>query len=244
MPDVQTRSISVTSHDGGTFPAHLALPARTPAAGVLLLHEIFGVNDYITAVAERLALLGYVVLAPDLFWRIDPDHPLEQDEAGLAAAFERVPNLDLDEAVRDADAALAALSQLDEVNGSVGVVGFCLGGTLAFATALRSEPDAVVSYYGSGIPDLLPHAEAVHCPVLFVFGGEDAYIPAEVPDAVRNAFAGRDEIEVHVFPGAGHAFDNFRADLFHHPGASLAAWGLTADFLRRTVGTAPAAEHS
>jgi carboxymethylenebutenolidase len=234
---LETRTVDIHAHDGGLFHGHLALPAKTPAPGVLLLHEIFAVNDYITAVAERLALLGYVVLAPDLFWRIDPDNPLTHTDEAMAVARERVARLDFDEAVRDADAALTHLSRLPQVEGSVGVVGFCLGGTLAFATAIRSEPDAVVAYYGSGVADFLEHTDAVHCPIRFVFGGNDPFIPAEVPDAVAAAFAGREDIEVSVFAGAGHAFDNFLAPQFHDPLAAIAAWGQTADFLARTLRT-------
>ena len=186
--------------------------------------------------AERLADLGYVVVVPDLFWRIDPDHPLGSDEAGLTAALERVGGLDVEEAVRDADAALAHLSELDEVTGAAGVVGFCLGGTLAFGVAVRSEPDAVVSYYGSGVADALGGAGAVDCPVLFHFGGADPYIPNEQVDAVAAAFAGRADVVVHRYDDAGHAFDN-PSGLFHHAASAETAWGRTVDFLRRVLGT-------
>jgi carboxymethylenebutenolidase len=195
------------------------------------------VNEYIIEAAERLAAIGYVVLAPDLFWRIDPDHPLDHSDEALGEAFERVQRLDMDEAVRDADAALAHLSQLDEVNGSVAAMGFCLGGTLAFATGIRSEPDVVVSYYGSGVADLLSDAGALHCPALFIFGGEDPFIPNDVPTAVTEAFADRDDVVVRVFDGAGHAFDNGFAAMFHHPEAARTAWGVAADFLARALPT-------
>jgi len=232
---IETETVSVTAHDGGTFAAHLAYPAHVPAPGVLLLHEIFGTNEYIVEAAERLATLGYVVLAPDLFWRIDPDHPLDHTDEGLGEAFDRVQRLDIDEAVRDADAALAHLSQLGQVNGSVASLGFCLGGTLAFASGIRSEPDAVVSYYGSGVADLLADAGALHCPALFIFGASDAFIPSTVPDAVAAAFADRDDVSVRVVPGAGHAFDNSFAPMFHDRAAALTAWGITADFLARAL---------
>jgi carboxymethylenebutenolidase len=232
---IETSTVDVTAHDGGSFHALLAVPERVPAPGVLLLHEIFAVNEYIEGAAERLAALGYVVLAPDLFWRIDPDHPLDHSDAGLGEAFDRVQRLDMEEAVRDADAALAHLSQLEHVNGSVAALGFCLGGTLAFACGLRSEPDAVVSYYGSGVGDLLVDAGALHCPALFIFGGDDPFIPNDVPSAVSEAFADRDDVEVRVFEGAGHAFDNSFAPMFHHPTAAITAWGVAADFLARAL---------
>jgi len=230
------RTDDVTAHDGGTFHALVVLPEAGRGPGVLLLHEIMGIGDYIELVAERLADLGYVVVVPDLFWRIDPDHPLPSDEAGLGQALERVGGLDVEEAVRDADAALAHLSELDEVTGSAGVLGFCLGGTLAFGVAIRSEPDALVSYYGSGVADALDGAGAIDCAALFHFGGADPYIPVDQVSAVEAAFADRADVAVHRYDGAGHAFDN-PSGIFHHPASAETAWGRTVDFLRRTLGT-------
>jgi carboxymethylenebutenolidase len=219
------------------FTGLLTLPESGSGPGVLVIHEIGGVNDYVAHVGQRLADLGYVALAPDLFWRVDPDRPLAFDEEGLEDALERVGRLDVPLAVRDADAALAHLTALPEVAGPVGVLGFCLGGTIAFLVALRSEPDAVVSYYGSGVPDAVDEPDALaplDCPVLFHFGADDPYIPVDQIDRVRAAVEGRSDIEVHVFD-AGHAFDN-PAPLFHNPEAAEQAWGVTADFLRRSLG--------
>jgi carboxymethylenebutenolidase len=224
----------IATHDGGVMPARLALPTGGTGPGVLVIHEIFGVNDYMDLVLARLAGLGYVAMCPDLFWRIDPDHPLSQDEAGMGAAMARMGSFDFAEATRDCDAALANLSRREETNGSVGVLGFCLGGTLAFATAVSSEPDAVVSYYGSGVADLLAGAGSVHCPVLFHFGTEDPFIANDHADRIEAAFADRDDVEVHRY-GAGHAFDNSFAPQFHDPEAAEEAWGVTADFLARNL---------
>jgi carboxymethylenebutenolidase len=232
MPE--TRVVTVPTHDGGTMSARLTLPARGNGPGVLVIHEIFGVNDYLQAVLDRLAGLGYVALCADLFWRIDPDHDIAQDEAGLGQAMERMGSFDLADATRDCDAALGFLSRRSEVTGEVAVLGFCLGGTLAFATAISSEPDAVVSYYGSGVADLLADAGEIHCPVLFHFGSDDAFIPAEAVDRVEAAFADRDDVELRRY-AAGHAFDNSFSDLFHEPRAAEEAWGVTADFLRRVI---------
>jgi len=212
----------------------LALPEGGRGPGVLVIHEIFGVNDYMDAVVARLAGLGYVALCVDLFWRIDPDHPFPQTEEGMGEAMTRMGSFDVGEAIRDCDAALAYLSRMDEVTGSVAVLGFCLGGTLAFATAISSEPDAVVSYYGSGVGDYLDHASAVHCPVLFHFGTEDPFIPNELADRVELIFAGRHDVELKRY-AAGHAFDNSFSEMFHQPEAAEEAWGITADFLRRTL---------
>ena len=93
----------------------------------------------------------------------------------------------------------------------------------------------VVSYYGSGVADLLGDAGALHCPALFIFGGEDPFIPADVPTAVTEAFADRDDVVVRVFEGAGHAFDNGFAPMFHNAEAARTAWGVAADFLARAL---------
>ena len=234
---IETRTESVTAHDGHSFDCHLVLPAVTPAPAIVLVHEIFGVNEYITGVAERLARLGYLVLAPDLFGRIDPSNPLDHSDEAMGTAFARVQELDLDEAVRDADAALAHASRLDECNGTAGILGFCLGGTIACAVAIRSEPDAAVSYYGSGVADLLVDADEIHCPMKFIYGGNDPFLPREQVDACVARFVDDDDVEVEIFEESGHAFDNFLAPQFYDPRAATTAWGLTADFLRRTLGT-------
>ena len=232
MPE--TSVVSVPTHDGGAMSARLTLPDGRTGPGVLVIHEIFGVNDYLQFVLDRLAGLGYVAMCPDLFWRIDPDHEIAQDEAGLGAAIERMASFDMGEAIHDCDAALGYLSRQTEVTGPVAVLGFCLGGTLAFATAISSEPDAVVSYYGSGVADLLDGVGEIHCPVLFHFGRDDAYLPTESVDRIEAALADRDDVEVRRY-AAGHAFDNSFSDIFHEPRAAEEAWGVTADFLRRVL---------
>jgi carboxymethylenebutenolidase len=232
MPE--TRVESVPTHDGGSMPARLVIPEAGDGSAVVVIHEIFGVNDYMQAVLDRLAGLGYVALCADLFWRIDPDHPIAQDEAGLGEAMERMGSFDFADATRDCDAALGYLSRRPEVTGQVAVLGFCLGGTLAFATAISSEPDAVVSYYGSGVAGLLHEAAAIDCPMLFHFGTEDPYIPEEDVDRIEAAFAPRDDVEFRRYR-AGHAFDNSFSDLFHDPASAEEAWGVTADFLRRVL---------
>jgi len=231
---IQTRSESITTPDG-SFSAHLVLPESGSGPGILLLQEIFGVNEYLTAVADRLAGIGYVVLAPDLFWRIEPDSPLGQTDEAMGIAFERVGRFDFEVGVADAGLALDHLRGLTEVTGGAAVVGFCLGGTLAFAVAVASDPDAAVSYYGSGVADALGGAGEVSCPVLFHFGNDDAFIPNEQPDAVEAAFAGREDVVLHRYD-AGHAFDNHLAPQFSDPPAAAEAWARTTAFLADQLG--------
>jgi carboxymethylenebutenolidase len=220
----------------GELEAHVAIPAAGSGPGIVLLHEIFGINDYVRDCAQRLAELGYVVLAPDLFWRTQPGLELNHDEAGLQAGMDAMSKLDVPAAVADAVAALELLRALPEVtDGRAGVLGFCLGGTLAYQVAVNGDPQVAVVYYGSAIPGALDVAAQIACPTIMHWGGADPYIPREQVDAVDALAAGRDDIECHVHEGAGHAFDNHRAPMFHVPAARAAAWELTAAFLAREL---------
>jgi carboxymethylenebutenolidase len=215
------------------FEAHVALPAAGSGPGLLLLQEIFGVNDYVKDAARRLAELGYVVLAPDLYWRTEPG--LELGAGDMQRAFSASQKLDHDVAVGDAIGALAHLRVVSGAGGRAGVLGFCLGGTLAWQVAAQGNPDVAVCYYGSGIPDALDVAGAIDCPVLLHFGGADPYIAREQVDAVAAMAAEHDGFECHVHEGAGHAFDNSFAAQFSNPPAAAAAWELTSAFLARTL---------
>lgn len=228
-PD-RTETVAVTD---GHFDLHVWLPERGTGPGILLVQEIFGVGAYIKAVAARLARAGYVVGAPDLFWRIEPGWAVDHDDEGLAAAFAMAQRFDAETGVADAVAALDDLRSLAEVRGTCGVVGFCLGGTIAHLVAAGADPDAVVSYYGSGVADSLDRLAEITCPVLYHFGGDDAFIPAADVDRVVAAVAadGRDTVRVEVQPGAGHAFDNHEAPAFHDANAAAAAWAVTITFL-------------
>jgi carboxymethylenebutenolidase len=227
---MHTRTDQVTVADG-SFDLHLWVPDAGAGPGILLFQEIFGVGSYLRAVAERLVALGYVVGAPDVFWRIQPNWEADHDEQGLQDSLEMVSKFDFALGVDDCTAALGALAAEPEVEGGVGVVGFCLGGLLAYHVAARAEPAVTVSYYGSNIAAGLGLAEKVSCPIQFHFGENDGYIPIEQVRQIELAFSARPECEVHVQPGAGHAFDNHEAAMFHHPEAAAAAWALTTGFL-------------
>jgi carboxymethylenebutenolidase len=233
---VQERSERVNAADGsGTFAAHVAVPDAGRGPGVVVIHEIFGVNEYITGTCRRLAELGYVALAPDLFWRVAPGLALAHDEEGLTRAMENVSRFDAEAAVGDVAAALDHLRSLPEVEGGVGVLGFCLGGTLAYLAAAVASPDVAVSYYGSGVPAALDQADDIRCPLLVHFGGDDPYIPREQIEAARSALSDRPGVTFVVHEGAGHAFDNDLAPMFHQPEAASAAWQQTAAFLQEAL---------
>jgi carboxymethylenebutenolidase len=221
--------------DGGEMGAYVALPESGSGPGVLVLMEIFGVGTYIRRAAERLAELGYVALAPDLYRHVEPGLELDHDEDGMKAAFAAVSKLDQEGAVADSVTALEHLRGLPEVTGPVGVLGFCLGGSLAYAVAAAGDPAAAVSYYGSGVPDALDQADRISCPIIFHFGAEDQFIFSEQVDLVQEAADRRASWEFHRHAGAGHAFDNHDAPMFHQPDAAAIAWEQTREFLAREL---------
>jgi carboxymethylenebutenolidase len=216
--------------DAGSMDLHVWTPDSPPKAAVLLIQEIFGVGPYIRAVAERLAAAGYLVGAPDVFWRFAPNWEAGHDPDGLNESMAKVQQLDFPTAVGDCCTALAHLAAKDGIEQAPGVIGFCLGGTLAWAVAANAEPAVCVSYYGSGVPSMLGMIDQVGCPTLFHFGNADAFIPNEGVDAVGAAIAGREGFVLNV-ENAGHAFDNHESEMFWNESAAKAAWAKTIAFL-------------
>lgn len=231
-----SRTESISTPDG-SFDAHVVLPASGSGPGVVVLQEIFGVNNYIKDVCERVAQMGYVALAPDMFWRLEPGFTVEpeQGEAGMNSAFEKMGAYDHAKAPQDLGAALEHLKGLAECSGEAAMMGFCFGGTLTFTGAAALEPTCAISYYGSGVAGNLDQADNVNCPILFHFGDSDPYLPNEDAEAVAARFASVDTAQVLVQPGAGHAFDNHLNPMFSNPEAAAPAWEATAAFLAKNL---------
>ncbi len=223
-----SEKIEVPTADG-LMPAHLWLPASGTGPGVLLLQEIFGVSPYIRRRAEDLAGLGYVVLAPEVFWRLGVSE-VANGPGMLDEAMGLLGSLDWDAAVADSLLALDVLRARPEVGTSVGVVGFCFGGGLGYAVVAASPTDALVSYYGSALPDLVGAVPSVPTSSLHHFGEDDSYIPMDTVERIRGSVGAGGAVEFHTYPGADHAFDN---DDFvgHHPEASTLAWQRTEHWL-------------
>jgi carboxymethylenebutenolidase len=224
------RTHQVACGSDGSMDVHIWTPDTVPHAAILLIQEIFGVGTYIRAVAERLADAGYLVGAPDIFWRFAPNWESDHTEAGLGASLEKVGHLDFPTAVGDCVTALAHLQDQPGITTAPAVMGFCLGGTLAWAVAANAEPSCCVSYYGSGVPSMIGLIDQVSCPTLFHFGNDDPYIANEGVDAVGAALAGRPAFVLNV-ENAGHAFDNHESAMFYNESAANAAWAKTMVFL-------------
>jgi carboxymethylenebutenolidase len=205
------------------MPVHEWGSTGDDTPGLLLLQEIFGVSDYIKQRASDLAALGYYVIAPEIYWRLDDTSLDESDPELLQRAMGIVQRLDWDQAVGDS---VAALGYLRARGKGTGIVGFCFGGGLGFNVAAVSSPDVLVSYYGSSLPQLIELAPNVTATSLHHFGDADTYLNA---DAVIPSLG---DAEIHRYADAGHAFDN-PMPAFHHADASGLAWRRTVDFLAR-----------
>ena len=178
--------ITIDTGDGD-MPAHLWLPPTGTGPALVLVQEIFGVSAYIRDRGRDLAELGYVVCAPEIYWRLPDSEIDESDPEVLARAMSVVSRLDWPAAVRDVQAALRHVRGLPEVTGGVGLIGFCFGGGLAFNVAAVDDVDVLVSYYGSALGDLTELAGDIDAPSLHHFGTADAFIPAETIERVRAA---------------------------------------------------------
>jgi carboxymethylenebutenolidase len=227
--------ISIPTHDGQQFQGYLALPPTGNGPALVLIQEIWGVNDHIRAVADAYALDGYVVLAPDVFWRQEPGVNLQYDEAGTQKAYQLVGNLDGPNAVKDLQSAAQLVRRRPETKGNVGVVGYCMGGRLAFELAATGAVDTAVCYYGGRIQDRLAIAPSIQIPILFHYAALDAHIPATAVDAVKNAFAGRSNAQFHVYDGVDHGFNCWGRAMYNQRAAALAK-GRTLEWLSAHLG--------
>ena len=191
----------------GTFKAYIALPATTPAPGVVVAQEIFGVNQVMRDTCDWLAGQGFVAFCPDLFWRIEPGIDItDKTQAEWDRAFELFGLFDVDKGIEDMQATLAQLRGHEACNGKAGTVGYCLGGKIAFLMATRSDSDASVGYYGVGLGDLLGEAGNIKKPLLLHIAEKDKFSSPEEIAKVTKGLAGNSKVTTEVYAGQDHAF--------------------------------------
>ena len=236
------RWIDVPSFDGKTFTAWLASPPATPrglpAPAIVVLQEIWGVNAHIRAVAEQYAADGYVAIAPDLFWRQQPRVDLTYDEDGTRQAFAFRKSLDPTLADRDIASTVGLLGTMPAVAGGIGVVGYCMGGLLAYRAAALADIECAICYYGGGIAQQLDLAASGTVPMAMHFGEKDAHITPDQVAAIRTALADRPEVRIDTYPGADHGFNCWARPSYHQQSAAL-AHGRSLAFLATHLGGEP-----
>jgi carboxymethylenebutenolidase len=218
------QQIRMQAADGsGSFSGYLALPEGGTGPGLVLAQEIFGVNATMRDVADYYAEEGYVVLVPDLFWRQEPNVELGYAEADWQRAFALYGGFDEAKGMQDMQTAIDALRGRAEVTGKkVGVLGFCLGGKLAYLSACRTDADAVVGYYGVGIDAALDEADNIRCPLTLHVAELDKFCPPEARDRIVQTLKGRPGVSLYVYPGMDHAFARAGGEHFHKPSALMA----------------------
>jgi len=228
--------ISIPTLDGNaSFDAYCAEPASAPRAAIVVIQEIFGINQGIKRRCDRWAENGYLAIAPDLFWRIQPGVDLDPDvPEQFQQALELMGKFDQDQGVADIEATIrAARARLG--GGKVGVVGYCLGGRLAFMTATRTDVDATVGYYGVAIDGLLGEKHAIAHPVLLHIAEQDHFV---LPDAQRRMHEGLDDhpkVTLADYPGVDHGFATEMGKRRSEEAAQLAD-KRTADFFAENLG--------
>lgn len=195
-----------TLEGDANFGAYVATPTGTPRGAIIVIQEIFGVNPGIRQKCDKLAAEGYLTVAPDLFWRLQPGIELDPDvEAELARAFDLFGKFDQDAGIRDIEATIHHIRRTLGV-AKVGCVGYCLGGRLAFMTAARTDIDASVGYYGVGIDGLLGEKHAIAKPLMLHIPTEDGFVSRETQAAMHEGLDDHPRVTLHDYEGLDHGF--------------------------------------
>jgi carboxymethylenebutenolidase len=219
--------LTLTAEDGHKLAAYRATPAGTPRGGLVIVQEIFGVNSHIKKVTDGFAADGYVSIAPALFDRVERDFATGYAPADMERGRAVRGKIPWDNMIKDVR---AAVSELKRAGLKVGVIGYCMGGTVAWLSATRIDGLAAsVGYYGGGIADTAE--EKPRGPVMLHFGETDAGIPKEHYEKVARVHP---KIPIHIYP-AGHGFSCDERGSYHEPSATLAR-KRTLDFLREHLG--------
>ena len=232
-----TDMMTIDTLDGqGRFAAYCAEPAGTPRAAIIVIQEIFGVNAGIRRKCDRLAEDGYLAIAPDLFWRLEPGIELDPDiEPEFQRALALMGKFNQDAGVRDIEAAIRAARQRLGQGGKVGAVGYCLGGRLAFMAATRTDVDASVGYYGVGIDTLLGEKHAIAHPVLLHVPQEDHFVDKDAQARMHAGLDDHPKVTIHDYPGEDHGFATEFGKRRSEQSADLAD-RRTADFFAAALG--------
>ena len=227
--------ITVNGH-GDTFAAYIAGPKTSPAPAVVVLQELFGVNADIRKTCDELAEQGFLAIAPDLFWRLEPGVDLNvtseadwQHGLSLYQAYDRAAG------AKDVKDTINAARGLPECNGKVAILGYCLGALMVFLTAARYDGiDAAVAYHGGDTEKYLGELDGLDAPLLMHLGEEDEFISKAAQTEIKAALAGKPNAKVYSYPGQYHAFSRHNGAHYNAAAAAL-AHERTYEFLHRRL---------
>lgn len=198
---------TIPTLDGNSsFGAYVAKPGGTPKAAIIVIQEIFGVNPGIRRKCDKLAAEGYLAVAPDLFWRLEPGVEFDPDvETEFQTALDMMGKFNQDAGIRDIEATIHHIRRALGV-AKVGCVGYCLGGRLAYMTAARTDIDASVGYYGVGIDGLLGEKHAIANPLMLHIPTEDGFVSRETQAAMHEGLGDHPRVTLHDYQGLDHGF--------------------------------------
>jgi carboxymethylenebutenolidase len=229
------KDITVKGSDG-TFGAYLASPASGHGPGVIVIQEIFGVNDVVRSICDAHAARGRFALAPDLFWRLEPGVQLtDKTQEDWGKAFGYMQRFDADKGVVDIQTSISHLRKVPGCSGKIGTVGYCLGGQLAFLSGTRTDSDANVGYYGVMIEKRLGEAGKIKKPLMLHIAAKDAYQTPEARAQIMDALKGNSLVTIHSYPEMDHAFAREGGQHYDKANADLANTR-TDNFFRQHLG--------
>lgn len=230
----ETVNIPTLSGDGN-FDVYIARPAGTPRSAIIVIQEIFGVNAGIRRKCDRLAEDGYLAVAPDLFWQLQPGIQLDPDiEPEFQQALDWMGKFNQDQGIRDIEATIHYIRRKEGVE-KVGCVGYCLGGRLAFMTAARTDVDATVGYYGVGIDGLLGEKHAIARPLMLHIPTDDGFVDKAAQRAMHAGLDDHPRVILYDYDGLDHGFATEFGKRRNDAAAKLAD-SRTSDFFAENIG--------
>jgi carboxymethylenebutenolidase len=222
--------ITVEGRDG-TFDGYIARPNTLPAAAVVVLHEVFGVNADIRKHCDELAEQGFIAVAPDLFWRQEPGVDLSvSSEPDWQHGLRLYQAYDRNAGAADVKDTANAVAKLPKCTGKVAVLGYCLGGLMTFLTAARFGVDAAVVYHGGDTEKYLGEVDRLYAPLLMHLAEEDEFISKPAQTEIKKALANKPNVTVWSYPAQRHAFSRHNGAHYNAAAAALAN-GRTSEFL-------------
>ena len=226
--------VNINAEENGSFQAYFA-SADGKAPGLILIQEIFGVNKVMRDLADWYSSFGYHVLCPDIFWRIEPGVDItDQTKEEWKKAFDLFGKFNVDQGINDLITSLNYLRNLDNCNGKVGTVGYCLGGKLSYLLSCRSNADCNVSYYGVGLEDLLNESENIKTPYLSHIAEKDRFVPKAAQQKILSNLSTNNFCDLYIYPNQEHAFARAGGEHYNQDAAHLAN-GRTKTFFEKNL---------